>query len=303
MKSNGTSTRLASLAAAPTFWICRVANSAGGGRVERKGIPAEVGVVPGEPAARGIPDEVRSNKGAARRAGTGTAAAWTCRRRPGSARRRGRRRRRSPPAGRRTSRRTWWGSRRRPVRGRARRPPRRRRCILRSWRTRCAGISASRFPCERRRSASRSSIWRGSVHTWVVTSAPSKSARCMNAPKLRPMPIGSTIVNRTWPGGRLVSSRNIDCLKHRQGRVRDPRRASRSAGWHRRGTAAGPESRTTLARLPSIGRRLEMPPGRAASSHGNRARSGSPAGPPAAATASGPCRVIPGGAVGGRPRD
>ena len=32
----------------------------------------------------------------------------------------------------------------------------------------------------------------------------------MNAPKLRPMPIGSMIVNRTWPGGRLVSSRNID---------------------------------------------------------------------------------------------
>ena len=31
MNSNGTSTRLASLAAAPTFWICRVANSAAGG--------------------------------------------------------------------------------------------------------------------------------------------------------------------------------------------------------------------------------------------------------------------------------
>ena len=60
------------------------------------------------------------------------------------------------------------------------------------------------------RSASRSSIWRGSVQTWLVTRAASKSARCMNAPKLRPMPIGSTIVNRTMPGGRLVRSRNIE---------------------------------------------------------------------------------------------
>ena len=33
------------------------------------------------------------------------------------------------------------------------------------------------------RSASRSSIWRGSVQTWPVTRASSKSARCMNAPK------------------------------------------------------------------------------------------------------------------------
>ena len=60
------------------------------------------------------------------------------------------------------------------------------------------------------RSASRSSIWRGSVHTCWFTSAPSKSARCMKAPKLRPMPIGSTMVNRTCPGGKLVKSRNID---------------------------------------------------------------------------------------------
>ena len=37
MNSNGTSTRLASLAAAPTFWICRVANSAGGGGSRDRG--------------------------------------------------------------------------------------------------------------------------------------------------------------------------------------------------------------------------------------------------------------------------
>ena len=60
------------------------------------------------------------------------------------------------------------------------------------------------------RSASRSSIWRASVQTCWLTSAPSKSARCMNAPKLRPIPMGSTIVNRTWPGGKLVKSRNIE---------------------------------------------------------------------------------------------
>ena len=52
MNSNGTSTRLASLAAAPTFWIWRVAKSAGGGAVQGKGVLAEIAVVPDEAPAR-----------------------------------------------------------------------------------------------------------------------------------------------------------------------------------------------------------------------------------------------------------
>ena len=86
------------------------------------------------------------------------------------------------------------------------------------------------------RSASRSSICRGSVQTWLVTSAPSKSARCMNAPKLRPMPIGSTIVNRTWPGGKLVNSRNIDA-------------------WSTASAAARPSAGVSIKRLAPGGKR------------------------------------------------
>ena len=37
MNSTGTSTRFASLAAAPTFWICRVANSGAGGESSGSG--------------------------------------------------------------------------------------------------------------------------------------------------------------------------------------------------------------------------------------------------------------------------
>ena len=88
------------------------------------------------------------------------------------------------------------------------------------------------------RSASRSSICRGSVQTWLVTSAPSKSARCMNAPKLRPMPIGSTIVNRTWAGGKLVNSRNIDA-------------------WSTASAAARPSAGVSINRLAPAGNGLE----------------------------------------------
>ena len=165
--------------------------------------------------------------------------------RPASGPRRGCPRRRSRRAWRPTSRRSRRGSRRRPGPGRARPPRRPRRCIRRSL-----AYSSRRYFCVTRSmwaasSASRSSIWRGSVQTWPVTSASSKSARCMNAPKFRPIPTGSTIVNRTWPGGRLVRSRNIAAWSRRSppaGRRPGPR----SAGWPGRGTAAGPGRRRAV---------------------------------------------------------
>ena len=62
------------------------------------------------------------------------------------------------------------------------------------------------------RSASRCSMSRASVQICAVTSFSSKSARCMNAPKLSPRLTGSTMVNRTLPGGRPVRNRSIiDC--------------------------------------------------------------------------------------------
>ena len=57
MNSKGTSTRLASLAAAPIFWICRVANSGGRRRIEGQ---RKCGRDPGRPrpARRAVPGQV-----------------------------------------------------------------------------------------------------------------------------------------------------------------------------------------------------------------------------------------------------
>ncbi len=56
MNSNGTSTRLASLAAAPTCWISRVANSAGGGGSSASGYRPKSG---SSQASAAAPSQVR----------------------------------------------------------------------------------------------------------------------------------------------------------------------------------------------------------------------------------------------------
>ena len=110
-------------------------------------------------------------------------------------------------------------------------------------------------------SASRSSIWRASVRIWPPTRASSKSARCMKAPKFRPMPMGSTIVNRTWPGGRLVSRRNIAAWStpsdaDRPAAGPSTSRLARSGN----GRSAGNVNRVAI---PSLSRgSAEPPPGR-----------------------------------------
>ena len=90
----------------------------------------------------------------------------------------------------------------------------------------------------------------------------------MNAPKLRPMPIGSTIVNRTWPGGRLVKQAEHRRLEHLERR--------RAAFGGRLDQQVGPgrerperrEVETPAARLPSAGRRPATPRGSEARSSG-----------------------------------
>ena len=190
------------------------------------------------------------------------------------------RRRRSPPAAPRPSRRSWPGSRRSPRRDRARRPRRPPRCTPRA-----SAYSLRRYFCVTismcaARSASRSSICRGSVQTWLVDQRAVEVGQVHERAEAPADPHGSTIVNRTMPGGRLVSSRSIEAWSTLSASARPSGGCSMSRlAWAGNGRKRGErEPRAYALHQPGIGRdaarqvaRCRAPPRRAGSPAGWRA--------------------------------
>ena len=114
------------------------------------------------------------------------------------------------------------------------------------------------------RFASCRSMCADSVQIRPETSNSSKSARCMKAEKLSPRPTGSMIVNLSFPGGRLVRSRNIVFCSTATAAVLPEPSASRTRfAEPEKGSSAGRDIRVLRGtRRSSAG----MPPGTSARS-------------------------------------
>ena len=236
MNSNGTSTRLACLAAAPTRWICRVAKLGGRGRVERQRDSAPKSGS-SQASRRAVPGQVGRSQGRSssseKSGGIGLRGIGGDR---ASARRRARRRRRSPPAGPRPSRRTWSG-----------------KSAITSTRYGSATSSATALYSSSVAYSFRRYFCVTSLHVRRQVGQP-----LLDLPRVgpdlvvdeRPVEIGQVheraevpadadrIDDREsdLPGGRLVSSRNIDA-------------------WSTASAAARPSGGCSISRLAAAGKR------------------------------------------------